>query len=289
VLWLPKNKSPKAVIQVAHGMMENRLQYESFAQEMIKNNIAVYANNHRGHGQTTQNLGDLGTKNGWQTMIADLREVTNLIKKTHPNCPVFLLGHSMGSYLAQDYATRYSNDLAGLLLSGTSFESPLLTGFAKTVAKLCSLLFGPKSTGNLLQKIVFFGFNAGFKSRKTNFDWLSRDEAYVKAYANSPTCGFVPNYNFFYELFNGLFNLYTTKTLSKIKKTLPIYIFYGDQDPLSQGGKKIEPLIKLYQKLGLKNIVIHSYSEGRHVMLNETNKDQVYLDILNWINLLLKQ
>lgn len=282
--YLPET-TPKAVIQIAHGMAEYSQRYEGFAKALTENGYAVFINDMIGHGKSVNNQGELGhfPKGGFEAAIEDLHRITKQIKSEYPNIPVILMGHSMGSFLTQAYICKYGNDINGCILSGTAGKNPA-AGFGAFVAKLLTLIYGEKHKSKLLDNLSFGKYNNSFKPNRTSFDWLSRNEEEVDKYVASPLCGFLCTNMFYNELLGGLKNLYNLSYMENIPKELPIYIIGGEKDPVGNNTKTVLQLIDIYKKLNIKDVQYKFYKDGRHEMLNETNKDEVYSDILNWIN-----
>lgn len=286
--WVPEK--PKAVVQLVHGMTEHALRYVQLAEFLNQAGIAVYAHDHRGHGLTGRlnlPMGFLGGT-GWKSMVKNIHDVNIRIQKEHPHLPIFMLGHSMGSYLAQVYASRHSQCVEGLLLSGTSFEPKLLTWTGLMVAKLLRYIRGPKASGAFFYNIIYGGFNRPFSPARTAFDWLSCDQKEVDSYIQDSLCGFVPPISFFEALFGGLYKLYGKKEYRMLSKTLPLYFFSGEKDPLGKNTQSVKKLITIYQGRG-NPVKWAFYPEGRHVMLAETNVKEVQLNLLEWIETQLRR
>ncbi len=288
--WLPENVSEKseikAVIQISHGMAEHSARYKRFAEKLTANNFAVYANDHRGHGQTAgtiENLGYFADNNGWNLVVNDLNQLTNVIKNNHPNIPVFLFGHSMGSFLCRDYMFTFSDNVAGVILTATASD-PGLSGYAGIIiSKIESMVRGKKAKSSLLDNLFFGSFNKAFRPNRTKFDWLSRDNKEVDKYVDDPFCGTIFKAGFFTDLLEGIKKINMPSNINRIPKDLPVYIFSGSDDPVGDFTKGVEKVYKSYKKAGINDLKIKIYENGRHEMLNEVNRDIVYADIINWI------
>ncbi len=284
--WLPDNEI-KAVVQIAHGMAEHARRYEEFAKFLTDNSIAVYANDHRGHGNTAGDLDKLGyfaDKNGWELVLKDMNRLTHIIKQEHPDKPIFLLGHSMGSLFARAYMVKYPNEISGVILSGTSGEGGLLVSLGKTIAKLQGTFTHPKKQSQLLNDMTFKDYNKAFKPAKTDFDWLSRDEKVVQDYINDPYCGQVVSNRFYYDMLSLIQFINKDSSYTNAPKDMPVLMFSGENDPVGNFGKGVKKVYNKYKKAGVKDITLKLYPEGRHEMLNETNRSEVYNDVLQWIN-----
>jgi alpha-beta hydrolase superfamily lysophospholipase len=284
--WLPE-KDLKGVVQISHGMAEHSERYGEFAAALAGGGFAVYANDHRGHGKTAgnkENLGYFADENGWERVVDDMKAVTDIIKIEKSGLPVFLFGHSMGSYLSRRYIQKYGKDVYGTILSGTGADQGWLSRIAIALAKLEIRRKGKKARSGLLNRLSFGSYNKSFKENRTDFDWLSRDEKAVDQYIEDSYCGEVATAGFFYDMLSGIKHLDRQEEISKIPKNLPIYLFSGDKDPV---GKQTKDVLKTYRSLknaGIKEVSYKFYKNGRHEMLNELNKDEVYEDVISWID-----
>ena len=262
--WRAPGKAA-AIVQIAHGMGEHSLRYAHVAEFLNQNGFHVYANDHRGHGQTAkgrESLGDFGN-GGWNGLVADMVTLTSLARTREGRLPVILLGHSMGSFAAQQYVLDHSPLIAGLILSGS--------------AAVDKLQIDPSQDADLT------AFNRGFEPARTQHDWLSRDPAAVDAYEADPLCGFGINKTAMQTMAAGASRLVDPAALAQIRKDLPIYIFAGDKDPINHGLEWLKPLAERYRAAGIANVSEKYYPEGRHEMLNETNRDEVMHDLASWL------
>ncbi len=284
--WLPDAKlDPKAVVQIAHGMGETAARYERFAKALTEAGYTVYANDHRGHGRTAKNLTDLGYmgKDGFNWAVKDLHQLTQIIKGENPGLPIFLFGHSMGSFLTQQYIYLYGSGLKGALLSGASGKKGLILNIGIVLAKLTMLLKGAENVSPLLNAMTFGGYNCRFRPIRTKFDWLTRDHAEVDKFISDPFCGTLFSAGFFYDLFRGLKDIHRIQNQQRIPKNLPLYLFSGSMDPVGNYTKSVVQLIQTYQLLKLSDVVYKFYSGGRHEMLNEINRAEVTQDVIYWL------
>ena len=285
--WVPDSEvKVKGVVQIAHGMAETAARYERFAEFMTKNGYIIYINDHRGHGKTAGSLekvGYLADEDGFDWMAKDLHQLSGVIKKEHPELPLFLYGHSMGSYVAQRYIMLFGNELKGALLSGSNGKQGLILTLGTVVAKQEIKKHGRKVKSDKLNQMSFGGFNKAFAPNRTDFDWLSRDNAEVDKYVNDPYCGFVCTTGFFSDLLLGLKTIEKKENVALVPKTLPIFIFSGALDPCGKNGKGVTKLFNTYKKQGISDVTLKLYPEARHELLNETNRDEVMKDFLTWV------
>jgi alpha-beta hydrolase superfamily lysophospholipase len=287
--WIPDNGvKVKGIVQIAHGMAETAARYEAFAEYLTANGYIVYANDHRGHGKTAvtvENLGYLADEDGFHWLVKDQHQLSEIIKKENPALPLFLFGHSMGSFITQRYIMLYGSELKGAILSGSNGKQGMMLNVAKLLAKNEIKKQGRKAKSYKLNNMTFSSYNNAFKPNRTEFDWLSRDNAEIDKYINDPFCGTVFTAGFYYDFFTGLKEIEKKKNLSLVPKGLPIYIFSGDKDPVGKFGKGVINLNKTYKDYDIKDVTYKLYEGGRHEMLNEINRNEVMNDIVDWLNL----
>jgi alpha-beta hydrolase superfamily lysophospholipase len=283
--WLPVNEA-LAVVQIVHGMAEHASRYNDFAEFLNKAGIAVYACDLRGHGTTAGSTGQCGyfaDKDGWMRVTSDVQELTLTIKKAHPFKAVFLLGHSMGSFVSRTYIALFGNEINGCILSGTASHPALLLSAAGFIASLQKTFLGKHHPSKLLDKLSFGAYNKNIPNPRTPFDWLSHDPDIVDGYVSDPYCGFICTAGFFSDLFRGLKFINKKINIDKTPQLLPMYFICGAEDPVGNYSAGVIKAFELYKQSGVKDISLKIYDRGRHEMLNETNKEMVYADVLEWI------
>jgi Lysophospholipase len=263
-------------------MMEYSQRYQLLSDFLVRQGFRVIVFDLPGHGPMASPLGHVPAYSGWSEWLAPYQEAICTYHRAYPDLPLFLLGHSMGSYLAQYLATEYGTMLSGLILSGTSYVPPLLAQLGR---RLTACLY-PKetSTATWIHRMTFLGFQRRIASTQTPYDWLSTDASAVTAYCQDPLCGNVCSSGFFQALFHGLSITYTTPSLSKIPLSLPILFLTGQQDPLSRYGKTVQQLISLYRRLGHTQLTAHFYEAHRHEVLQGHHVHDVYQDLSQWLS-----
>ena len=284
--WTTEQK-PKAVIQIVHGMAEHAARYDDIAHFFVKNGFSVYANDHRGHGQTAAHIKDTGffaNKNGWKMVIKNIFQLTKIIKKENPQTPVFIIGHSMGSILVQNYISKYPAMANGVILSGASYNSSLLIMLGRLIANTQRIFIGRRRRSKMLNYLSFGSFNKNFKPSRTKFDWLSRDTKQVDAYIDDDFCGFLCTTSLYSDLFYGIRKIQNRKNLLRIPLKLPIFLISGEKDPVGNFTKGVSKIHEIYKYSGIEDVEKKFYKDSRHEILNEINKEEVYNDIINWIN-----
>lgn len=285
--WAKINNKPKCVIQIAHGMAEESSRYDYVAQRLNEEGYIVYANDHRGHGETAESreeLGYISDEDGFQWMVNNIKQLNDIIKKEYSGLPIVLLGHSMGSFLSQRYAEIYGDSIDYLVLTGTNGKPKLITKLGIKITKRDIKKYGRKHTGRLINKFAFDAYNNNFKPTRTQFDWLSSVDEEVDEYIKNDLCGFKCSSSFYYDFINGLWNIHKNENLCGIPESLPIYIFAGDKDPVGYSGKGILSLYKCFKDLIINDVSYKLYKDGRHEMFHEYNKDQVIDDLILWLN-----
>lgn len=275
----------KAVLQIAHGMVEFIDRYENFAQYLADRGILVTGNDHLGHGGSVNNTDEWGYfgENGNQVLIEDMYEVTKITKNLYPGKPYFLLGHSMGSFYARQYLCYHGDELDGAIIMGTGMEDDTKVKAGMLMCRFIALFKGWKYRSAFVNNMSFGVYNKKFKPARTKMDWLTKDEKIVDWYLNEPRCTFIFTLDGFYNMFKGIINLYDNKLLQRIPKNLPVFFVSGKDDPVGSFGKEVAKSVDSLLSVGLENIECKLYQDDRHEILNETDKEIVYEDLYNWL------
>jgi len=287
--WAPDGQA-RAVVMLSHGMAEHGGRYERLAEALTQAGFALYAHDQRGHGRTASEglLGHYGDRDGWSKVVGDLATLNASIAQKHPEVPVFLLGHSMGSYVAQAYLMHHSASLQGAILSGSNFQPVSLYRSARLVARFERWRQGATGRSALIEFLSFGSFNKRFKPVRTPFDWLSRDPQEVDRYISDPLCGFRCTNQFWLDMLGGLQQISKRSNLAQIDKSLPILIMGGECDPVSDG-KRLKDLADALTGTDHHAVALKIYPQARHEILNETNRQAVTHDLLAWLEQALEQ
>jgi len=279
--WLPPEPA-RAVVLVAHGMAEHGGRYARLGRVLAKNGLAVYAPDHRGHGETAAGRLGWGGADAWNGTIRDLAALADRARAAHPGAPLFLMGHSMGSIATQRFLQLHGNLLQGAILSGTT---SVLPGAEQIVpAARAQAEGGAAEEPSPFAALMFASFNDGFQPVATPFDWLSRDEAEVAKYIADPFCGFVFSSGLLADHLAGWVETWLPANEARLPTSLPLLVFSGALDPVGANMSYVTALVERYRALGIGHIETIAYPGGRHEMLNETNRDDVHSDILTWLN-----
>jgi alpha-beta hydrolase superfamily lysophospholipase len=292
--WSPEQE-PKAVLHIVHGMAEHALRYRRLAEKLTQSGIEVWAADQRGHGRTANPdvnelgkgglLGHCGDNNSIACVTADVHALNVEIRKKNPNVPLFLLGHSWGSFIVQNYI-EYSDELMinGCILSGTKGPDGFIITAGVPLMILLSALNGQRNGSRFAMSLADGAYNKPFKPNRTIFDWISRDEEEVDKYVNDPLCGFLCSSGFYRDLVKLLYNIHRSDALARINRSLPVYVFSGSADPVGEMSKSPTALVEAYRKLGINDCEFVLYPGARHETLNETNREEVMDNLLSWIN-----
>jgi alpha-beta hydrolase superfamily lysophospholipase len=287
--WYPA-QPPRAVLMVAHGMAEHSGRYGRFAEALVAAGIEVYAHDQRGHGKTAEHglLGQYAEQGGWNLVVGDLARLNHHIRQQHPQAPIFLLGHSMGSYIGQAYLMQHSCSLQGAILSGSNYQPAALYRIAELLARFERWRQGPAGRSALLEFATFGSFNKRFKPNRTEFDWLSRDPDEVDKYVGDPLCGFRCVNQLWIDLFGGLQQIAPLDNLAQIDSSLPLLVIGGACDPVSDGKRQAD-LANALRAAGNSSVQLQLYPDARHEVLNESNRDEVTAYIIDWLQQALGQ
>jgi len=258
---------PRAIVQLTHGMGEHARRYDHVALALTQAGYVVYGQDHRGHGASvgSDSPGVIGA-DGWLALVADIGGLTAVARAEHPGLPVVLLAHSMGSFAAQQYLLDHSGDADAVILTGTAALDLLEPAL------------------DLDQPLDLTGFNAPFAPARTNFDWLSRDDAVVDAYIADPMCGFGLDPAAGKQMFVSARRVADPAAVGAIRPDLPVYIAAGELDPVNAGLALLTPLAERLAAAGLRDVTVVTYPDARHEILNETNHDEVIAAMITWID-----
>lgn len=278
---------PKAAVLIVHGMAEHYARYQRLAERLAAEGYLVAGYDQLGHGPQTpkEKLGYFADKQGWQCLVKDVDTARTVLAQRWPGTPVVLLGHSMGSFVLREYFIQSGTGLAGLVISGSGWQPKPLCAVGLALSSVQCALGWCKKPAKLLHHLNFNGHNKPFQPARTPYDWLTRDEREVDAYAADPYCGFPLKVGGYRDLFVGLMNLTRLSRLKAIDKRVPVLFLSGTADPLAgKDGEGIRTLKKQYTDAWSQDVTVKLYPGARHELFNETNRDEVTADLLAWLN-----
>ncbi len=282
--WAPEG-APRAVVQIVHGVVEHMGRYGAFARFLADRGYLVVGGDHLGHGKTVTDgkYGHLAHRDGWMLATADVHALRERTGEEFPGLPYFLFGHSMGSFLTRTYLCVYPGTVTGAILSGTGQEKAALVAAGRAISSAVCALKGPDTVSDLVYDLSLGGYNKQFRPNRTTADWISRDEKAVDLYLADPFCTFKPTAGLFRDMMEGLQFISNKKNLAKMDPNTPVYLFSGDNDPVGSNGRGVEKVYGYFKAAGTKDLTMKLYPGGRHEMLNELNRDEVYADVLAWL------
>lgn len=279
--------APKAIVQIMHGIAEYIDRYADFMQFLANNGYLVVGTDHLGHGKSIEKPEDQGffaEKDGWDYIIKDEEILRTSLKEQYPDIPMIVFGHSMGSFMARTHIIRYPEGFDAAVISGTGNQGAALVLGGLLMGNLVVAFKGAHHYSTFLNNVAFGSYNKIYENPKTDYDWLSRDEAVVQKYIDDPLCGFLPSCSLFRDMMVGIKFITNTANLANMNKDMPVYFMSGAMDPVGECGKGVKIAYDNFVAAGMKDVSMKLYEDGRHEMLNELNKDEVYADVLAWLD-----
>jgi len=293
--------TPKAVLHIVHGMAEHSSRYGILARRLVKEGIEVWAADQRGHGETAKNeknnpgrggkLGHCADGDGFARVTLDIGILNKAVRDEYPKLPIYLLGHSWGSFIAQNYIENFDGKLksenpavlAGCILSGTRGPDGIKIAIGAPFMSFLAFILGERHHSRIAKAMADGPYSKAFRPNRTNFDWISRDERVVDAYVADPFCGKLCSVGFYRDMARALKRIHKTEEMAKIRKELSVYIFSGSADPVGDMGASPAALAVAYRHLGITDLETVLYPDARHETLNETNRDEVHGSLLSWL------
>lgn len=282
--WTPEGQ-PKAVLQIIHGIAEFVERYDTFANYLTKLGYVVVAEDHMGHGQSINGDGIQGYfHGGWFTAVEDTMQLMYDTQAQYPDLPYILFGHSMGSFMARTILCKYPDSgIAAAIICGTGWQPAFaLPALIKIMDPICRKT-GETKPNETLQRMIFGGYNNKVEHKRTDYDWLTRDSEVVDAYIAHPLCGFTASCGLLREMMTGICYIEQKQNLEKMRKDLPVFFIAGGEDPVGPYGKGVHQAANAFRKAGMQDVSVHIYPLCRHEILNEINKEEVFADVVQWI------
>lgn len=283
-IFTPEEGEVRAVLQLCHGMCEYILRYEPFAAYLCAHGIAFAGNDHLGHGETAACAEDLGYTVDAAHMVADVRTLTGLLKERFgKDIPFFFAGHSMGSFIARTYLSRYGREgITAAIIIGTAGPGAP-TGAGKAVAKLLGALRGDRYRSQLLKSMAFGSYTKRCPKGCSPSAWISRDEALVARYDADPFCSYLFTVRGYIDLFTLLGGVSAKSWAGTVPKDLPVLLTAGEEDPVGAYGKGVRAVYDRLCAAGVQDVTLKLYPGDRHEILNEPDRETVYADLLAYL------
>lgn len=286
VKWIPEG-TPRAILQITHGMCEYIERYEMFAEFLTEHGFLVTGDDHLGHGKTaSMNQAQYGyiCKNHPDTvMVRDEHRLKKTIQEEYPGIPYFILGHSMGSFIIRNYLCRYGKGIDGAIIMGTGMQPKGLLRVSKVLVAIQKLFLGEDHVSHLIDNIAFSSYNKKIDKPETAFAWLTKDVSIQEKYINDSYCGFTFTVNGFKTLFQLIYNLHNPQYLDNMPRDLSVLFVSGEEDPVGDYGKAVKAVYDSFVQMGMTDTAIKMYKTDRHEILNELDKMTVYDDLLGWL------
>ena len=283
--WIPETEI-RGILQIAHGMVEFIDRYDRFASVMASHGYYVVGNDHLGHGKSVTDetqLGYFAKHNGHLCVLGDMQQLREDTRKKYPDVPYFLLGHSMGSFLATAFIEMYGEGMSGAIIMGTGYQPASTLDLAIGLTAVFQQSRGGHHRSTTINNMVLGSYNEKFEPGRTKCDWLTRDEAIVDAYVANPLNQFIFTVNGYYNLFRGMRSTQRKENLARIPKDLPILVVSGGEDPVGEFGKGPEIVAKSFREAGVSDVTLKLFPGDRHEILNELDRDAVDRYLLDWI------
>lgn len=276
-------QKPVGVVQIIHGMAEHAARYDEFAQYLNRVGFIVLGDDHRGHGKTcgVDRLGIVPEGDCFWDTLRDEMKISEYAAEQW-NLPLFVFGHSYGSFLTQAYLQNASDKARAVILCGSAKQNGADAKLGRMVANAQCSLLGKDKKAKLIRKLSFGAYDKSFKGEKKEAGWINRDDVEREKYLNDPLCNATLSLGFYKSFFNALGALYKKKNLERIDKNLPLLILSGDQDPVGGKGKLVVKLLQTYQEIGMKRVEMKLYRDARHELTNEINKNEVFRDVADF-------
>ena len=288
-VWSPVS-SPVGIVQIIHGIAEHVERYSDFATYLNDRGYLVVAEDHMGHGATAALSGTLGYfTGGWWAAIEDSCTLMKRTMGEHPGIPYVLFGHSMGSFMARTILAKHPDSgISGCVICGTGWQPDVVLGAGKILTNGICKISDPKKPSALLHNIAFGAYNKRVERPISPHDWLTRDASIVAAYDADPMCGFQASAGLMRDMFEGISYIQSKAALENMRKNLPVFFIAGGDDPVGDYGQGVRKTAQAFREAGMECVRSRIYPMCRHEILNEINKSDVYTDVFNWLESVIK-
>ena len=282
--WTPEGEI-RAVVQIVHGIAEYIERYDDFANYLNARGWLVVAEDHMGHGQSINGEGIQGYfHGGWFSAVADTYQLLKMTKEAYPGVPYVLFGHSMGSFMTRSILCKYPDSgISAAVICGTGWQPGVVVTAGIGICQAVCKKTGEQNPNEKLQNLVFGSYNSRVEHPRTPYDWLSRDKKIVDDYIAHPLCGFTASCGLLRDMLIGIRFVQRKENLARMNQELPVLFLSGGDDPVGNYGKGVRQAAKAFRDAGMKHVTERVYPLGRHEILNEINRDEVYQHTADWI------
>ena len=282
--WTPEGEI-RAVVQIVHGIAEYIERYDDFANYLNARGWLVVAEDHMGHGQSINGEGVQGYfHGGWFSAVADTFQLLKMTKEAYPGVPYVLFGHSMGSFMTRSILCKYPDSgISAAVICGTGWQPGVVVTAGIGICQAVCKKTGEQNPNEKLQNLVFGSYNSRVEHPRTPYDWLSRDKKIVDDYISQPLCGFTASCGLLRDMLIGIRFVQRKENLARMNQELPVLFLSGGDDPVGNYGKGVRQAAKAFRDAGMKHVTERVYPLGRHEILNEINRDEVYQHTADWI------
>lgn len=286
VEWIPEEE-PKAILQIAHGVTEYILRYEEFAEFLTSKGIIVVGNDHIGHGTSIAEKAKpmyFGPEGSFKYAVDDINTLYKITEEKYKNIPYIILGFSLGSFIVRRFLIDYPDTVDGAILVGTGQIAPIKIKIAKFIAKSEAKKHGDDNPTPMIKSLSFDNYNKLFKPNRTDYDWLCLSKTSLDKYIKDEKRGKELSAGLFREMLSGMEYTGNLENIKKMNKDIPIIFLSGEMDPVGEKGKSVKKAYDYFKKAGIKDVSMKLYKDLRHDILHEDNAEQIYQDILEFIN-----
>ena len=286
VEWIPEEE-PKAILQIAHGVTEYILRYEEFAEFLTSKGIIVVGNDHIGHGTSIAEKAKpmyFGPEGSFKYAVDDINTLYKITEEKYKNIPYIILGFSLGSFIVRRFLIDYPDTVDGAILVGTGQIAPIKIKIAKFIAKSEAKKHGEDNPTPMIKSLSFDNYNKLFKPNRTDYDWLCLSKTSLDKYIKDEKRGKELSAGLFREMLSGMEYTGNLENIKKMNKDIPIIFLSGEMDPVGEKGKSVKKAYDYFKKAGIKDVSMKLYKDLRHDILHEDNAEQIYQDILEFIN-----
>lgn len=287
-MWqAPGMAKPRAIVQLVHGMAEHILRYEPFARYLASYGFLVVGHDHVGHGQSVSDPSSWGVmkpKAGADHLVGDVHRTRNYVQERFPYVPYFLFGHSMGSFVVRNYLCAYGKGLSGAVVCATGWQPRLALAFGRLVCDVVGGVRGWSHRSKFVNSLADGAYSRAFDEQEGGkLGWLSRDPEQRELFARDPACGFTFSVAAYHELFSLVGSCQKRSRVAYMRAEVPVLLIAGSKDPVGSNGAAIPKVANLMRTCGVRDVQEKIYPDARHELLNETNRDEVFADVLCWL------